>query len=300
MISGVQVFESLESFAEAGLSCGLALGVFDGVHLGHQAVIDAARGVGQVGVLTFDPHPVQVLAPDRAPRRILASLDHQKKILAELGVDFMVVMNFTKEFAARESRDFADELFATGVKRLAAGEDWSFGKGRAGNMTCLAEWGSEAGVEVVAVEAVELGGERISSTRIRKCLQDGDLEEAAEMLGRPYSVFGKVRKGRQLGRTIGFPTANVVVGEEQLPPNGVYVIEGNGIPGVANIGTRPTVDDSMERSLEVHLFSDEIPMEYDWDLEVGFLKKIREEKKFGGVEELKEQIAKDVEFARKG
>jgi riboflavin kinase / FMN adenylyltransferase len=300
LIGGVQVFEGLESFAKARLSCGLALGVFDGVHLGHQAVIDAARGIGQVGVLTFDPHPVQVLAPDRAPRRILASLDHQKKILSDLGVDFMVIINFTNEFAARESRDFADELFQTGVKQLAAGGDWSFGKARSGNMELLAEWGREAGVRVLSVEAVELGGERISSTRIRQSLRDGDLASAAAMLGRPYSVFGKVLQGRQLGRTIGFPTANVAVGEEQLPPNGVYLIEGNGTRGVANIGTRPTVDDSGQRSLEVHLFSDEIPMEYGWDLEVGFLKKIREEKKFSGVDELKSQIARDVELAKKG
>jgi riboflavin kinase/FMN adenylyltransferase len=118
------------------------------------------------------------------------------------------------------------------------------------------------------------------------------------MLGRPYSVFGEVVKGRQLGRTLGFPTANVTVSEEQLPPNGVYVVEGNGMKGVANIGTRPTVDDSMRRSLEVHLLSDEVPMEYGWDLEVGFLEKIRDELKFSTVEELKVQIGKDVELAK--
>lgn len=297
-IGGVKVFHKLDELSETGESFGLALGVFDGVHLGHQAVLDAARGFQKLGVLTFEPHPVQVLAPDRAPRRILANLEHKKRILESLGVDFVVVVNFTREFAARSADEFAAQLFASGVKCLAAGEDWSFGKGRAGNMTRLAEWGGEAGVEVSAVGAVKLDGERISSTRIRQCLRDENLEGAAAMLGRAYSVFGEVVKGRQLGRTIGFPTANVAVSEEQLPPNGVYVVEGNGVRGVANIGTRPTVDESMRRSLEVHLFSDEVPMEYGWDLEVGFIEKIRNEQKFPSIDELKAQIAKDVEAAK--
>lgn len=290
----MQIFEDLEAFSKAQLTCGLALGVFDGVHLGHQAVLDAARGFEELGVLTFEPHPVQILAPDRAPRRILANLEHKKRILESLGVDFMVVVHFTREFASRDARDFATSLFQSGAKRLSAGEDWSFGKGRGGNMTRLTGWGNEAGVEVVSVGAVKLDGERISSTRIRQCLRDENLTGATAMLGRPYSVFGKVVQGRQLGRTIGVPTANVAVSEEQLPPNGVYLVEGNGLRGVANIGTRPTVDDSMRRSLEVHLFSDEIPMKYGWDLEVGFLEKIRDEKKFDSIDELKKQIEDDI------
>ena len=271
--------------------------MFDGVHLGHQAVIDAARGSGKVGVLTFEPHPVQVLAPDRAPRRILANLEHKKRILETLGVDFMVVIKFNHEFASQAAEDFAGELFQSGVKRLAAGEDWSFGKERKGNMALLTEWGKDVGVEVAEVAAVMQNGERISSTRIRQCLRDENLAGAEEMLGRPYSVFGKVEKGRQLGRTIGIPTANVVVNEEQLPPNGVYVVEGNGIQGVANIGVRPTVDDSPRRSLEAHLFSKDIPMTYGWDLEVAFLEKIREEQEFDSVEKLRLQIARDIEVA---
>ncbi|MCX8237230.1 MAG: riboflavin biosynthesis protein RibF [Akkermansiaceae bacterium] len=297
-IGVVQVFHKLKELSDSGLSFGLALGIFDGVHLGHQAVLDAARGFKKLGVLTFEPHPVQVLAPDRAPRRILANLEHKKRILASLGVDFVVVVNFTREFAGKDAREFASELFATSVKRLSAGEDWSFGRCREGNMNRLAEWGSGVGVEVSAVRAVKLDGERISSTRIRQCLRDENLAGAVAMLGRPYSVFGEVIKGRQLGRTIGFPTANVAVLEEQVPPNGVYLIEGNGIRGVANIGTRPTVDESARRSLEVHLFSENIPMEYGWELEVSFLKKIREEVKFGSVDELKAQISRDVETAK--
>lgn len=296
----MQVFHGLQELSEFGKSFGLALGVFDGVHIGHQAVIDAARGAEALGVLTFDPHPVQVLAPGRAPRRILANLDHKGRILSKLGVDFMVVIQFSAEFAAREAREFANELFATGVRKLSAGDDWSFGRAREGNMSRLREWGRESGVEVHEVTAVMRDGIRISSTRIRKGLQEEDLDSVAAMLGRHYSVFGEVVSGRQWGRTIGFPTANVAVSDEVLPPNGVYVVKGNDIPGVANIGTRPTLDDHRGRSLEVHLFSDDLPMEYGWELEVGFLRKIRDEKKFGSLEGLRKQINRDVKAAKSG
>ena len=296
----MQVLHGLKELSEFDRSFGLALGVFDGIHLGHQAVIEAARGAGALGVLTFDPHPVEVLAPNHAPRRVLSSLDQKERILSGLGVDFLVIIKFSPEFAAREARKFADDLFATGVKKLSAGDDWSFGRGREGNMQRLREWGNESGVDVLEISAILQDGLRISSTRIRKCLQEEDLDSVATMLGRHYSVLGKVIRGRQLGRTIGFPTANVVVADEVLPPNGVYVVEGNGIPGVANIGTRPTVDDGRGRSLEVHLFSDDLPMDYGWELEVGFLRKIRDEKKFQSLEELRKQIEFDVQNAQEG
>ena len=299
----MKVYQSLEELSQAGLSFGLALGVFDGVHLGHQAVIDAARGLGLVGVLTFEPHPVQVLAPSHAPRRILSNRAHKEKVFAAIGVDFMVVVNFTHEFSEVKAADFARDLCQCGARRLAAGEDWVFGKNRVGDLTKLAEWGDKYEVEVVSVLDVKIDGKRISSTRIRQCLREGALDEAAKLLGRPYSVYGKVVEGRQLGRKIGFPTANVAVAEELLPPNGVYritgFVDGEMIHGVANIGTRPTVDNSSRRSLEVHLFSEEIPQEYGWLLEVGFVGKIREERRFESVEELTEQIAKDVELAKK-
>ena len=296
----MQVLHGLKELSEFDRSFGLALGVFDGIHLGHQAVIEAARGAGALGVLTFDPHPVEVLAPNHAPRRVLSSLDQKERILSGLGVDFLVIIKFSPEFAAREARKFADDLFATGVKKLSAGDDWSFGRGREGNMQRLREWGNESGVDVLEISAILQDGLRISSTRIRECLQEEDLDSVATMLGRHYSVLGKVIRGRQLGRTIGFPTANVVVADEVLPPNGVYVVEGNGIPGVANIGTRPTVDDGRGRSLEVHLFSEDLPMDYGWELEVGFLRKIRDEKKFQSLEELRKQIEFDVQNAQKG
>ncbi|MDB4408706.1 riboflavin biosynthesis protein RibF [Akkermansiaceae bacterium] len=302
----MNVYRSLQEVADAEAhlgSFGLALGVFDGFHLGHQAVIGAARGAGRVGVLTFDPHPAEVFSPGNSPRRILGSIDHQIKVLEELGLDFLVVLEFTREFAAIPAEEFAQLLIATGVQRLAAGYDWNFGKGRTGNVDRLKKWAGDITVE--KVEAILLGGEPISSTRIRDALASGDLERAAQFLGRPYSIYGEVRQGRQLGRQLGFPTANVAAEETFLPANGVYAIQGKWnnesnerIPGVANVGTRPTVDDSMKRSLEVHLFSNAVPDCYGWELEVGFLSKIREETKFNGVDDLKAQIAQDIETAR--
>ena len=228
----MRVYSSLAELAELAESesdFGLAMGVFDGVHLGHQAVINAARG-GKVGVLTFEPHPVQVLAPDRAPRRTLTSPEHKKRLLAAIGVDFMVVIEFTLEFAKRDALDFGRELLSCGATRLSAGEDWSFGKDRSGNMLQLAEWGREAGVQVIAVGAVNLEGGRISSTRIRECLKNDDLQVAARLMGRPYSVLGEVVMGKQLGRTIGVPTANVAVSEELLPTASIG-LRGMAFPG---------------------------------------------------------------------
>ncbi len=305
MSSGVTRYDSLTALTQGEKSqslsagFGLALGVFDGIHLGHQAVIDAARGEGRTGVLTFDPHPVQVLAPDRAPRRILASLEHKEKILADYGVDFLVVMEFTKAFSQQEAALFAEALRNSGVKRLSAGEDWSFGKSRGGTMTRLREWCPE--VVVSPVPAVMQNGERISSTRIRQSLRDGNLDAAAQMLGRPYAVYGEVVQGQQLGRTIGFPTANVSLSEELLPANGVYQVEGrwsqSWVRGVANVGVKPTVENDGRRSLEVHFFSEETPASYGWFTEISFLKKIRDEKKFTNLEALKAQIQRDVESA---
>ena len=293
-------YRSLEELARGEINqgdFGIALGVFDGVHLGHQAVIQAVKSFGRTGVLTFEPHPIQILAPERAPRKILASLEHKEKILKDHGVDFMIVIPFTKEFAMRDAMSFAEELANSGVSQLSAGDDWVFGKERRGNMKRLAEWCP--GVQVWPVPAVMLHGERVSSTRIRQCLRDGNLKSASEMLGRAYAVYGEVKEGEKLGRTIGFPTANVALEEEQLPGNGVYVVngrwKGEWIRGVANVGVKPTVSDQNRRSLEVHFLEQNVPDHYGWKVEVAFLKKIREEAQFSSLEELKEQIAKDVE-----
>jgi len=299
----------LHSIAELGRldrPLHLALGVCDGVHLGHQAVIkavvDGARADGGLaGVLTFEPHPIRVLAPEKAPRRILASLEHKERLLEELGVAVFVVLNFTAELARRPAEEFAEELlFTPTLRQVAAGDDWRFGRDRKGTMGDLKSRGAERGIEVNAIAPVMLDGERVSSTRVRQALRDGNLSAAAAMLGRPYTVRGTVVKGDQLGRKIGYPTANIAVGEEQLPPNGVFAVSAlsGGVvrPGIANLGVRPTVDGG-QKLLEVHLFDFTGDL-YGVEVEVRFGAHLRGERKFEGIDELERQIGRDVEQAR--
>ena len=287
----------------------LALGVFDGVHVGHQEVIrlaveGARREGGLVGVLTFEPHPIRVLAPERAPRRILASIEHKSELLASIGVDFLCVQEFTLDFSQREAGDFIADLAKSAgqLKRIAVGEDWIFGKARGGNVQRLREWGSELGFSVEAAAPVMVSGERVSSTRIRQALRDGNLEATKEMLGRDYTVVGTVIKGRQLARQLGFPTANVVAHNEQLPPDGVWaletVIDGKLYQAIGNLGRRPSVEqEGARRLLEVHVFEFEGDL-YDRVIEAKFLRYIRPEQKFDSIDELKAQIEADVAEVR--
>ena len=282
----------------------LALGVFDGVHIGHQAVIRAAveRALALGGlavVVTFEPHPIQVLAPAKAPARILASLSHKEGLLAEMGVQRLVVIEFTKDFASGSADDFVTALLRCGnLASIAVGEDWQFGKGRGGNGAFLEAFGQREGVTIDLIPPVMGDGERVSSTRIRQAIRDGNLAAASEMLGRPYSILGKVVKGRQLGRTIGFPTANIEANGQQLPPTGVWAvqikIDGQWRDGIANLGKRPTVEQGeVQRLLEAFVFDWEGDL-YGREIEVRFADFVRGEMKFSGVEELKDQIARDV------
>ncbi len=284
----------------------LALGVFDGVHIGHQAVIGAAvagaeESGGVAGVLTFEPHPIQILAPDRAPRRILSSLEHKERLLEGLGVTVFLVLEFTSELAQQPAGEFAAGLVAAPtLRQLSAGEDWKFGRQRAGTVALLESLGAREGVMVSAISSVMMDGERVSSTRLRQALRDGNLKAAAAMLGRPYAVMGAVERGAQLGRALGFPTANIAVGDEQLPPDGVYAVvvtaTGEDRPGLANLGVRPTVSGE-RRLLEVHLLNFEGDL-YGVDVEVRFGRRLRGEKKYADVDALKEQILCDVAAAR--
>ena len=285
----------------------LALGVFDGVHRGHQAVIGAAvegaqKSGGVAGVLTLEPHPVQVLSPERAPRRIMASLDHKERLLSGLGVEVMLVLRFDRGMASQSAEEFAEEILAVPrLRQLVAGEDWKFGRDRLGTMALLSREGERHGVEVSAVGSVMLRGERISSTRLRRVLCDGNLRAASEMLGRPYTVMGTVEKGQQFGRRLGAPTANIAVGDEQLPPDGVYAVTAwcveKKLQGVANLGVRPTVDGE-RRLLEVHLLDFEGDL-YDARMEVCFGSYVRGERQFEDFEELREQIRRDVVEVRR-
>jgi riboflavin kinase/FMN adenylyltransferase len=286
----------------------LAIGVFDGVHLGHQAVIStsarhAKKASGTAVVVTFDPHPVKVLRPDRAPH-LLTATQHKIALIRDLGVAHLLVLHFDRAFAATSPEDFVRQLVESSrpLREICVGHEWSFGKGRAGNLALLKELGRVHDFNVIGVEAVQVNSEVVSSTAIRKAVEEGNLVKATQMLGREYTILGTVVRGEQLGRRLGFPTANLSAHSEQFPPNGVYVAEARlGVAlyrGVANLGLRPTVaDEKSERLLELHLFDLDREI-YGEDMEVRFLRYLRPEQKFPDVEALRGQIASDVQQAR--
>lgn len=284
-----------------------AVGVFDGVHLGHQAVIQSAldfteKHGGTTVVLTFDPHPLRVLRPDIAPL-LLCSTIHKLHILKQFGVDHVLVLPFTQETAKTDANAFISTLVAScqPLGFISVGYTWSFGRGREGNVHQLMEMGQIHGFGVYGVPEVRISNDVVSSTLIREAVRTGNFQKAESMLGRAYTVMGKVVKGRQLGRQLGFPTANVAIENEELPPIGVYAVEamfqGLKYPGVANLGRRPTIEEFGEQTLEVHLLDVDIDL-YGIDLEVSFVKRLREEKKFAGLEELKLQISRDIQSGR--
>jgi riboflavin kinase / FMN adenylyltransferase len=286
----------------------LSIGVFDGVHLGHQAVIcTSARHAKEAGgtavVVTFDPHPMKVLRPNDAPH-LLTATQHKIALIRDLGVAHLLVLHFDRTFAATTPEDFVRQLVENSkpLREICVGHEWSFGKGRAGNLAVLKELGRVHGFDVVGVEAVKVNGEVVSSTAIRKAVAEGNLVKATQMLGREYTILGTVIRGEQLGRKLGFPTANLSAHSEQFPPNGVYVAEarlrGSLYRGVANLGFRPTVSaGKSERLLELYLFDLDREI-YGEEMEVRFLRYLRPEQKFADLEALKTQIAADVQQAR--
>lgn len=304
--SRVLIRNRLEDLPALGVPLHLAMGVFDGVHVGHQAVIEravkaAAREGGLAGVLTFDPHPIRVIAPQKAPTSLLETLEHKARAVADYGVQLFIPLRFDLEVAKMEAAEFIEKLTASPVKTIAVGEDWRFGRDRGGDVKFLADEAAKRGFKLEAVPPVMHDGERVSSTRIRQAIRDGNLDAAAQMLGRPYVVCGTVIEGRKLGRTIGFPTANLATGDAQLPPDGVWAVrarlpDGRNLPGVANLGIRPTLDGE-SRTLEAHLFDFSGNL-YGQELEIRFLKHLRTEIKFPSIEALRTQIQRDATEAR--
>lgn len=281
----------------------LALGVFDGVHAGHREVIDrAVRAAREEGgesfVVTFSPHPIRVIAPSKAPGALLATLDEKAAVMSDLGVDGLLVIRFDENFAKMAAEEFVRKICAGDVRSISVGEDWRFGSKRLGDVEMLRRMGEELGFRLNAVSPVMWDGERISSTRIRQAIRDGNFDEVEQMLGRKYEVSGTVIEGKRLGGKIGFPTANLRLGDLQTPKDGVWAVNVDGErEGVANLGTRPTVGGT-ERLLEVYLFDFSGDL-YGKEMRVGFEKFLRPEKKFGSVEELREQIGKDAAEARR-
>ncbi len=303
-----QIHRSIAELATVRGPIVLAIGVFDGVHLGHRAVIqralaDARQMGGTAIVVTFDPHPIKVLRPEQAPR-LLSSTPHKIRLIHELGAHCLLIIPFDQTFAALPPEQFIRELARAcqPLREICVGHQWSFGKGRAGNLELLEKLGAQLGFEEVGVEAVQIDGQIVSSTLIRQAIETGDLATATKLLGRPFTLLGTVVKGDQLGRTLGFPTANLTAHNEQFPPNGVYAVTvGRGDQqhaGVVNIGVRPTIAHATgERVLEVHLLDFDGDL-YGEDLELTFHQFLRPEIKFANLEALREQIVCDIAAAR--
>lgn len=303
----MKILHSIDALAEIDAPLVLAIGVFDGMHLGHQAVLQAAldssaRIGGIPVVLTFDPHPASILRPESAPR-LLTPLDFKLRLMERQGIQHALVISFDTAFAAMEAEDFVLKLCRTApqLEGICIGEGWIFGHARKGNARLLQTLGMKNGFFTSAVAPVLLDGEVVSSTLIRESLAAGHLAKAARLLGRNFSIRGVVVRGAGMGRKMGFPTANIATGNEQYPPDGVYAIEaawnGNTRPGVANIGVRPTVSGDGRRVLEVHLFDFSEDL-YGSEMEVSFLQFMRPEKKFENQDALCAQIHSDISAVR--
>jgi len=284
----------------------LTLGVFDGLHLGHQlimrTVVERARAVGAVPtVITFDPHPRAVLHSESAPP-LLQTFDQKIEALGVLGIEQTIVIRFTTEFSMIRAADFLRDVVMDRLhaKEVYLGKGFAFGHDREGNIELLKRLGGELGFVAGEVPEVTLRGQRVSSSKIRQLLACGRVNLARRMLGRPYGVEGRVERGSERGHTLGFPTANLHPNNRVIPKNGVYVtgtlIEGQWRRSVTNVGVRPTFGEATEPSVETFV------MNWDGDLygdvvRVRFLYRLRDELKFSSVEQLKSQILRDVERA---
>lgn len=290
-----------------GAGCVVTLGKFDGVHRGHQQlfykVLEAKQqGLGAV-VFTFDRSPLQLFS-DR-PVSVLFTEQEKRDYLAQLGMDIYISYPFTKETAAMEPEQFIKEILVKSLhaKKIIVGTDYRFGRQRKGDVALLAAFAEECGYELEAVEKLKYKGEAISSTRIKEALKSGSMEDAAAMLGRPYSFSGTIVHGRNLGHTIGFPTINLCIPEEKvLPPYGVYCSEAwvgeSRYFGVSNLGCKPTVQKEAQYGIETHLLgcTDNL---YGKQATVQFLHYMRQEVKFSTVEELRRHLASDIEYAKR-
>jgi len=286
----------------------VALGNFDGAHLGHQAIFArAAQRARQIGgtavVYTFDPHPLKVLSPEGGPG-LLCTFEKKMELFASHGIEVAILADFTRAFAAMHPRDFAVKLMnGLSMDTVVAGYNYSFGQGKAGSIDYLRKMGEDLGFLVEALDPVMLDGERVSSSLIRKTLMEGDVEKAARLLGRRYSIQGRVAHGHfRGGSVLGFPTANITTPSEVIPAVGVYAVFAkveNRPPmgGVVNVGFNPTFNRD-DLIIETHLFdfSGDI---YGAGMEIFFVKRLRDEMSFPSVERLKERIGEDVAQARR-
>jgi riboflavin kinase/FMN adenylyltransferase len=302
----MQVFRGIPARADTPIA--LTIGNFDGVHLGHRAMIarlsEVARSRGlPATVMTFEPQPQEFFAPDQAPAR-LTSLREKLELLRQCEVARVYVCRFGYAFAQLTADEFVTHVLRDGlaVKWLLVGDDFRFGARRAGDLGHLKSMAPQAGFDVEAMASVVVAGARVSSTAIRTCLEKGDLDGARRLLGRRYAISGRVVDGDKLGAKIGYPTANVQLKRLKAPLSGIFVVEVEGLgpaplPGVASLGVRPTVKERGRPTLEVHLFDFDERI-YGKRITVRFLEKLREEQKFSDLDELVAQMRRDAAAAR--
>jgi len=289
----------------------ITIGVFDGVHIGHKAVIKKvvkkAKSAGlKSAVVTFDPHPLKILDPNHFVPSLIA-LKHRIDLIKGLGIDEVLVMKFNKNVAKLSPEKFVEDILIKkmGAKYIVVGEDFCFGKGALAGTEKLKTISKERSVKIEIVSPVKKNSHIISSTVIRRLIMNGDIHRASQLLGRPFSILGTVIKGTKLARTLGYPTANLNPHHEVIPPVGVYAVKirlkGKTYSGVMNIGVRPTFYNyghDKEPEIEVHIFNFHGKI-YGKDLEVIFVRKIRDERKFKTIDSLIEQIKKDSAKAEK-
>jgi len=304
----MKIIHSPKELPSAGKRVCLAIGFFDGVHLGHQQIIrqtisDARQHEGMALVITFDQHPNTIVAPERVPP-LIYSLPQKLRAIEGLETGTLLLIHFDREFSEQSGEAFVRGLVRDlgGLQSVCVGENFVFGHKRHGNVELLKKLGAELKFTVHGLAALALDGKPVSSTRIREAIQTGDLDGASQMLGRTYSFSGRIVPGDGLGNKLGFPTANLDVRGLALPPNGVYAIHAdaghNTWRAVLNIGTRPTLQNSNPQlQVEAHLLDFQGDL-YGQELEVRFLHKLRDEKKFGSIDELRSQIGRDVREAQ--
>ncbi|WP_263078347.1 bifunctional riboflavin kinase/FAD synthetase [Endozoicomonas sp. Mp262] len=302
----MQLIRGLHNIRQEHRACVATIGNFDGVHLGHRAILKALKMEAQrrqvkACVITFEPLPHEHFNSGEVPARLI-TLREKLLLLEQCGIDQVLCLPFGDRLSNISAEDFVQNILADGlgIHYLIVGDDFRFGYGRKGNFSHLCEMGKQCGFEVNDTETVTQGCGRISSTRIRDLLKSGNLKSAGQLLGGPFTMVGRVRPGQQLGRTLGFPTANIRVKHRILPMTGVFAVrvkmKGAAYDGVANLGVRPTVTSSRPL-LEVHLLDFRGDL-YGMDLTVEFIEKLRSEQKFASLDALRTAIAGDVEQAR--
>ncbi|PBQ33412.1 riboflavin biosynthesis protein RibF [Sphingobacteriaceae bacterium] len=289
----------------------VTIGTFDGVHFGHQKILTRLKELKEktglkTVVLTFEPHPRKVLFPEQKDLKLITLIDEKLELLDKYGVDVTVVYPFTKKFSETDSPFYIEEVLlrSLNVKYLVIGYDHKFGKNRSGDISTLKEIAHDGSFTVEEISAIDIDHIAISSTKIRKCLEEGHIEQANEFLGHPFSLSGVVVKGKQLGRTLGYPTANIKPeGEEKIIPKiGVYFVEvilaGEKYFGMMSIGLNPTTDSDSQVKLEVNIFDFDAEI-YGKTIKLNFLKRLRDEKKFANLTQLIEAIDLDKETSLK-